>query len=50
MRAKVQTRRLESPLFNVTIYTRDMERLLVRIWKRHEAGKKPDHITKWNDE
>jgi predicted O-linked N-acetylglucosamine transferase (SPINDLY family) len=46
----VQTQRLESPLFNMTVYTRDMERLLTRIWQRHEAGKQPDHITEWNDE
>ena len=50
IRAKVWTRRSESPLFNCQIYAHDMERLFARMWQRQASGDKPNHITQWDDE
>ena len=29
------------------MYTKDMERLLLRMWKKYASGKSVDHITEW---
>lgn len=47
IRAKVWKARAESPLFNVKIYTSNLERLYRRMWSKYERGEKPDHITEW---
>ena len=44
IRAKVWKNRVESPLFSVKIYTRNLEDLYWKMWKRHESGKEPDHL------
>jgi len=45
MRAKVWHQRTASPLFNVRHYASDLEKLLMKMWKKYEGGEKPDHIT-----
>lgn len=47
IRAKVWKARAESPLFNVKVYTSNLERLYRRMWSKYERGEKPDHITEW---
>ena len=32
-------------LFNTQQYARDMERLMYKVWQRHEQGLNPDHVT-----
>lgn len=41
---KVWNARLRSPLFNTRQYARDLEGLLIKIWRRHESGLEADHI------
>lgn len=45
MRAKVWHQRTASPLFNIRHYAKDLENLLMKMWKRYEHGETPDHIT-----
>ena len=45
IRAKVWIGRSNSSLFNNEMYTKDMERLLLRMWKKYASGKSVDHIT-----
>lgn len=45
MRAKVWHQRTASPLFNIRCYVNDLEKLLMKMWRRHERGEAPDHIT-----
>lgn len=45
MRAKVWRARTESPLFNCSLYAKDMERLYRAMWDKFNRGEKPDHIT-----
>lgn len=45
MRAKVWHQRTASPLFNVRHYVSDLEKLLMKMWRRYERGESPDHIT-----
>ncbi len=45
MRAKVWHQRTASPLFNIRHYAKDLENLLMKMWKRYEHGEAPDHIT-----
>ena len=44
MKKKVLAARLGSPLFDVTRFTRDLERLYEEMMRRHHAGLPPDHI------
>lgn len=44
MRAKVWQARTESPLFDCKQYAQGMEMLFSRMWDRHAAGLKPDHV------
>jgi len=44
IRAKVWKNRTESPLFNIKIYTKNLEDLYWRMWRRHETGAEPDHL------
>lgn len=44
---KVWNARLRSPLFNTRQYARDLEGLLIKIWRRHESGLEADHIAIW---
>jgi len=44
MRAKVWSARLESPLFDVQSYARDLETVFEQMWKRFEQGKDSTHI------
>jgi protein O-GlcNAc transferase len=44
MRAKVWKNRIDSPLFNVKHYTKNLEDLYEKIWTRYECGEAPDHI------
>ncbi|XP_077298413.1 UDP-N-acetylglucosamine--peptide N-acetylglucosaminyltransferase 110 kDa subunit-like [Arctopsyche grandis] len=43
-RAKVWKARNESPLFDCDIYTKSMELLFNKMWKRHKKGKSPKHV------
>lgn len=45
MRAKVWHQRTASPLFNIRHYVNDLEKLLMKMWKKYEKGENPDHIT-----
>jgi protein O-GlcNAc transferase len=45
IRAKVWGARVTSPLFNVKIYTSNLERVYRKMWQKFEKGEKPDHIT-----
>jgi len=45
IRAKVWQGRVESPLFNVKTYTRNLERLFFKMWQKFERGEHADHIT-----
>ena len=44
IRAKVWSRRFTSPLFNTTLYTRNLEQLFLKIWTRYVNDLPPDHI------
>ncbi|CAB4064236.1 OGT [Lepeophtheirus salmonis] len=46
MRAKVWKARMESSIFNVKIYTSNLEKAFRLMWDKYESGDKPDHITK----
>ena len=44
VRAQVFRYRLTSPLFNNRLYTKNLERLFLKMWERHSRGLRPDHI------
>lgn len=44
IREKVFKSRLSSPLFNLEIYTRNLERLFNEMWRKYERGDQVDHI------
>lgn len=44
---KVWNARLRSPLFNTRQYAHNLEGLLLKVWRRHESGLEPDHVTCW---
>ena len=44
VRAKVFKSRLASPLFNTDLYTKNLERLYIKMWKRFESNKNADHL------
>jgi protein O-GlcNAc transferase len=48
IRAKVFKSRLTSPLFNTDLYTKNLERLYVRMWKKFENNEAADHIIELN--
>lgn len=43
-RAKVWSRRLKSPLFNTTLYTKHLEELFLEMWNRYANDSSLDHI------
>ena len=43
--ARVWSGRLESPLFSVRIYTKDLEDLFYKMWDKFKRGEKLTHIT-----
>jgi len=45
IRNKVWKGRVESPLFSVRTYTKDLEDLYYKMWKKFQNGEKPSHIT-----
>ena len=45
IRAKVWSGRIESPLFRVRTYARDLEDLFTRMWTKFQKGEKVSHIT-----
>ena len=49
IRNKMLAARLESPLFDVTRFTRDLEQLYEEMMRRHHAGLPPDHILLANE-
>merc|ERR1711915_1154397 len=44
-RAKVWKLRVESPLFSVRTYTKDIEELYFKMWRKFSNGEKVSHIT-----
>ncbi|XP_063719129.1 UDP-N-acetylglucosamine--peptide N-acetylglucosaminyltransferase 110 kDa subunit-like [Symsagittifera roscoffensis] len=44
-REKVWNNVKDGILFNTQQYARDMERLMYKVWQRHEQGLNPDHVT-----
>ena len=42
---KIDAARLESPLFDVTRFTRELEQLYEEMMRRHHAGLPSDHIS-----
>jgi len=44
IRGKVWRNKTESPLFNIRIYTKNLEDVYQKMWKRHESGQPPDHL------
>ena len=45
IKKKVWDGRLLSPLFDTQKYTRDLEALFHRIWRRYEKGLAFDHVS-----
>lgn len=45
IRDKIRANRTQSPLFNTTRFTSNLEEAYSSMWKRYRANKKPDHIT-----
>jgi protein O-GlcNAc transferase len=45
VRAKVWQLRTTSDLFNVQIYTANLERVYRRMWERYEKGEEINHLT-----
>ncbi|XP_067948699.1 UDP-N-acetylglucosamine--peptide N-acetylglucosaminyltransferase 110 kDa subunit-like isoform X2 [Watersipora subatra] len=45
IRAKVWALRIESPLFNVRLYAKNLERVFQRMWDNLADGKQPTHLT-----
>ena len=45
IRNKVWKGRVESPLFSVRTYTKDIEELYFKMWKKFSNGEKVSHIT-----
>ena len=45
IKKKVWDGRLLSPLFDTQKYTRDLESLFYRIWRRYEKGLPVDHTS-----
>merc|ERR1719293_207779 len=45
IRAKVWDGRINSPLFDVRIYAKDLEDLVYKMWEKFRKGEKPNHIT-----
>ena len=45
IRAKVWSGRIESPLFSVRTYARDLEDLFHKMWSKFQKGEKVSHIT-----
>ena len=45
IRAKVWSGRIESPLFSVRIYARDLEDLFLKMFQKFQKGEKVSHIT-----
>merc|ERR1711874_233463 len=45
IRTKVWSGRIESPLFSVRTYARDLEDLFSKMWKKFQTGEKVGHIT-----
>ena len=45
IRNKVWKGRVDSPLFNIRIYTHDLEDLYHKMWKKYQNGEKASHIT-----
>jgi len=45
IRNRVWEQRLESPLFNVRQYAKDLEDLFYKMWNKFCKGEKPSHIT-----
>jgi len=45
VRTKVWVQKLKSPLFNTETYAHSLEGLFERMWRREEAGQKPDHLS-----
>jgi predicted O-linked N-acetylglucosamine transferase (SPINDLY family) len=44
LRAHLARSRTEAPLFDSRRFARDLEALYLRMWQRHEAGLKPQHL------
>ncbi len=44
IKGKIDAARVESPLFDVTRFTRELEQLYEEMMRRHHAGLPPDHI------
>jgi len=42
MRLKVWRARLESPLFNCSMYANDLEKVYMTMWHMYRNGQKPD--------
>jgi len=45
IRNRVWEQRINSPLFNVRIYAKDLEDLFLKMWDKFKTGQKPSHIT-----
>jgi len=45
IRNRVWEQRINSPLFNVRIYAKDLEDLFLKMFERFRKGEKPSHIT-----
>ena len=44
LRKQVEEKRLSTKIFDTKTWVRDYEAGILAAWKRHEAGKEPDHI------
>merc|ERR1712045_1092734 len=45
IRNRVWEQRINSPLFNVRIYAKDLEDLFLKMFEKFRKGEKPSHIT-----
>lgn len=44
LREELWQKRIDAPLFNTRLWTREWEQALLTVWRRHAAGLPPDHI------
>jgi predicted O-linked N-acetylglucosamine transferase (SPINDLY family) len=44
IKQKLKNNRLDYPLFNTSLFTRNLELAYVQIVKRYQSGQQPDHI------
>ena len=42
--SKIDSNLKTAPLFNISLFTKNLEKSFKKMWERHNEGLKPDHI------